>query len=449
MGLNMFAAALVTGACLALPPAFADERPAASAERGQVAVWSVWSPLTASTNSWNTVWKQWGHIERPPDFEKLANSRYGLLSSPRHDDAFPLGLRELKTALGPVLGNNCLLCHAGEIAGQTVIGLGNASLDLQSLREDLQAGELLPIKLPFQLGNGRGVIEAGAGTTYLLQFRDAEMNLTRMRKLEYSDQLCQDLPAWWLLKYKKTMFHGGMTDARSVRANVSFFLAPNFTGEFIKQQEAVIADIREYLLTLEAPPYPFPIDHALAERGEEVFVKNCAECHGTYGAKWHYPNRIIPVAEVGTDPALATFDAIADRDYFQASWLYREMGPDGEPYHQLHHGGYQAPPLVGVWATAPYLHNASVPTIAHVLDSQTRPMVFTRSFQTDKEAYDQQRVGWKITQLEPDAASGAAPHEQRRITNTALPGRGNQGHTFGDHLTSEQRSAVLEYLKTL
>jgi len=35
----------------------------------------------------------------------------------------------------------------------------------------------------------------------------------------------------------------------------------------------------------------------------------------------------------------------------------------------LNYGGYQAPPLDGVWATAPYFHNGSVPTIADVLDS--------------------------------------------------------------------------------
>ena len=132
-----------------------------------------------------------------------------------------------------------------------MIGLGNASLDLQSLVDDLQAGALLSYKLPFKLGNGRGVIEAGAGTTFLLQFRDAELNPAQMRKLKFSDQLCHDLPALWLLKYKKTMFHGGFTDSRSVRANVTFFLAPIYDAKFIKQQESVIADIREYLLTFE------------------------------------------------------------------------------------------------------------------------------------------------------------------------------------------------------
>jgi hypothetical protein len=245
------------------------------------------------------------------------------------------------------------------------------------------------------------------------------------------------------------MFHGGFTDSRSVRANVTFFLAPIYDAKFIKQQESVIADIREYLLTLEAPRYPFPIDRPLAARGKPVFVENCSECHGTYGEGRHYPNRIVPADEVGTDPALATFNAASDLDYYRSSWLYRETGPDCEPYHLLNYGGYQAPPLDGVWATAPYFHNGSVPTIADVLDSKTRPAIFTRSFKTDKDAYDQKRVGWKVTRLEPDDANRKEAHEQRRITDTSLPGRGNKGHTFGDKLTPDQRTALLEFLKTL
>ena len=135
--------------------------------------------------------------------------------------------------------------------------------------------------------------------------------------------------------------------------------------------------------------------------------------------------------------------------YYRASWLYRETGAKGEPYHLLNHGGYQAPPLDGIWATAPYFHNASVPTIADVLDSKSRPAIFTRTFKTDEDAYDQQSVGWKITRLEPNATKRTTAHEQRRITNTSQPGRGNQGHTFGDKLSPDQRKAVLEYLKTL
>jgi ABC-type glutathione transport system ATPase component len=32
-----------------------------------------------------------------------------------------------------------------------------------------------------------------------------------------------------------------------------------------------------------------------------LFGANCARCHGTYGEKWTYPNKIVPIDEIGTD----------------------------------------------------------------------------------------------------------------------------------------------------
>src|SRR5581483_6462255 len=57
--------------------------------------------------------------------------------------------------------------------------------------------------------------------------------------------------------------------------------------------------------------------------------------------------------------------------------------------------GYVAPPLDGIWATAPYLHNGSVPTLAALLDSSKRPQFWSRSF--DSNDYDQTNVGWNFT----------------------------------------------------
>ena len=39
-----------------------------------------------------------------------------------------------------------------------------------------------------------------------------------------------------------------------------------------------------------------------APGGVAIFNNNCAECHGTYGAKGSYPNKIVSIEEVGTDP---------------------------------------------------------------------------------------------------------------------------------------------------
>lgn len=421
----------------------------ASNERGRRAIWSVSSPLTPTFGAWASIWKRWGLDKQPADFAEQVRERYGLVESPRSGDSMPLGLKKVSTPFGSTLGHNCLLCHAGRIAGQTVIGLGNASLDLQSLVEDLTAREPIPLPLPFRISNGRGIIEASAGTIYLMQFRDPQLRMHPPRKLHFDDGLCHDLPAWWLLRHKKTMFHTGGTHARSVRANLSFFLNPLNSAEFVKDQEPVVADILAGLRSLEPPGYPFPIDRRLAFQGEAVFVETCSHCHGTYGKHRSYPNRIIPLDEIGTDPVLASFDNSKDQKFYRTNWLYQETGPDGEPYHFLNQGGYQAPPLDGVWATAPYFHNGSVPTIAGVLDSGSRPRLYTRSFSTEKGAYDQSRVGWKISPVSPEAVSAARGHELRRITDTRRRARGKQGHTFGDDLSPHDRQAVIEYLKTL
>src|SRR5262249_47815111 len=159
-------------------------------------------------------------------------------------------------------------------------------------------------------------------------------------------------------------------------------------------------DISAYLATIEAPKFPFAIDHKLAERGRGLFVENCAKCHGTYGPDGSYPNKVVPLGIIGTDRTLAESLNQQVADYFNKSWFAREMGPDGQPFQFIDNKGYQSPPLDGVWATAPYFHNSSVPTVYHVLNSSARPKIHTRSYRTGPEDYDPVKLGWKITVLD-------------------------------------------------
>jgi hypothetical protein len=101
--------------------------------------------------------------------------------------------------------------------------------------------------------------------------------------------------------------------------------------------------------------------------------------------------------------------------------------------------GYIAPPLDGVWITGPYLHNGSVPTLEGVLNTKARPKYWSRDY--DNLQYDYEKAGWRF-QIH-DSAGGTT------VYNTDLPGYGNYGHDFGDRLTSKERKAVIEYLKTL
>jgi hypothetical protein len=111
--------------------------------------------------------------------------------------------------------------------------------------------------------------------------------------------------------------------------------------------------------------------------------------------------------------------------------------------------GYQAPPLDGVWATAPYFHNGSAPTVYRVLNSKARPKVFTRSYRSGEDDYDPVRLGRKVTVLQTPPGADASGFERRKVFDTTRPGQGNGGHTFGDDLTDDERIAVIEYLKTL
>jgi mono/diheme cytochrome c family protein len=226
---------------------------------------------------------------------------------------------------------------------------------------------------------------------------------------------------------------------------MQFMLSPLNTAATIKKEETAFRDIQAFLLSLEAPRYPFTVDEKLALRGEEVFLINCAKCHGTYGPDGEYPNKIVPIDTIGTDRT--RWEGFTERagEHYNRTWF----GQEGVEYTAHKTAGYQAPPLDGIWATAPYFHNGSAPTVYHVLNSSARPKVFTRSFRTDSGEYDPVKLGWKIREMQTGADASLPAIERRKIYDTSLPGRGNGGHTFGDHLTDAERTAVIEYLKTL
>ncbi len=421
-----------------------------AAERGRDVIFTnPLNPPLWSMRAQDEAWKQWGLAEKPGNYEQAFRERYGLNAAPFENHGLPLGLMETRGLFGKGVVNNCLLCHAGVVAGQAIIGVGNAGLDLQGMFDELNAADGKKFDLPFQFSSVRGTIDPVSPVAFLMTFRDEELNLRKPVALDYFADLCSRPPAWWQIKRKKTRDWTGGVDARSTRVDMANLLNPFNSGAYIRQQAGAFADISAYLLTIEAPKYPFPVEHKLAAQGRELFVEHCAKCHGTYGPDGKYPNKIVPLETLGTDPVLA--EAISGRnlDHFNKSWLAQETTPEGEVLKVTLHHAYQAPPLDGVWATAPYFHNASVPTLYHVLNSAARPKVFTRSYRTGKEDYDTARVGWKFSEVTGDLDSQLPAIERRKIYDTTQRGRGNSGHTFGDRFTEDERRAVIEYLKTL
>jgi hypothetical protein len=107
--------------------------------------------------------------------------------------------------------------------------------------------------------------------------------------------------------------------------------------------------------------------------------------------------------------------------------------PDGDQAKLI----YKGRPLNGIWATAPYLHNGSVPTLYDLLLPPTdRPP----KFNVGTREFDPERVGY-LTDPRPDNPF---------VFDTALEGNSNAGHDYGNSiLTPDDRKALVEYMKTL
>ena len=196
-------------------------------------------------------------------------------------------------------------------------------------------------------------------------------------------------------------------------------------------------DVLSFIYSIQPPKYPQSINDSLAEKGRILFEDNCSSCHGTYGSRGQYPNLLIPESTIGTDSLLnqSNYQYSDMIQWYNKSWFSK----GDHPAQLTPFNGYIAPPLDGVWITAPYFHNGSVPTIEAVLNSKLRPKYWTRDF--DSTEYDYKKLGWQYKVVTQPG--------DKYVYNTTLPGYGNYGHTFGDQFTGAERQAVIEYLKTL
>jgi cytochrome c5 len=371
----------------------------------------------------------------------------------------------VKTPRGvEVVTANCLGCHATPTPDGVIIGLGNSELDLTDDFATFATAAGLLVQNGAELAewwrwSGRvravgpytrpdtiGANPADNLAAVLAAHRDPETlawSDEPLHELPPRDPVPADVPAWWLLRKKNAMFHTGIGRGDQARLMMSASMLCTDSVEEAERIDREFDDVRAYLTTLRPPTYPHPIDRKLAADGQDVFETFCSECHGTYGAKESYPNLIIPLEEVGTDSLL--WQATAREGLPMVEWFNRSFY--GQTARLVPGPGYVAPPLDGIWATAPYLHNGSVPTVEALLDSSKRPTYWRRSL--GKRAVDPVTLGLKYHRpprgkaAEPDAAV------RRHIYDTTLPGYSNAGHTFGDDLSNEQRRALLEYLKTL
>lgn len=406
-------------------------------------LWTVWEPERRAE----------AEAATPEERRRMTFERYGWaerdIEGVKDDTGLPLGY----TPDGR--GNlvfNCFLCHGGKVAGRTTPGAGDTHVDLTTLATDvarLGAADrgrdpmaVADVKAPFNtpLNFQKGATNAVLFAAVFAGLRDPERGRMYLQHPEVMLHHDMNPPAWWNFKHKKYIYADAFAPP-TPRQLMPFAASPTFSMETFQSFEPNFVHIKAYIESLEPPKYPYEIDAELAKRGEKLFVESCTQCHGTYGANRDYPNKVVDIHDVGTDRRRYDSISVADREATNAGWLQY----DGAYPVLMSTPGYIAQPLDGIWATAPYLHNGSIPTLYHLFHAEERPQVWRRT----ENGYDTERVGLEVEVL-ASIPEGLNSREQRYYFDASRPGASIEGHTYpDDYLDADEKLAVIEYLKTL
>jgi len=98
---------------------------------------------------------------------------------------------------------------------------------------------------------------------------------------------------------------------------------------------------------------------------------------------------------------------------------------------------YESRVLQGIWATAPYLHNGSVPNLWELL---TPPAQRKTSFMVGSRLFDPKNVGY---------STETSPFKTGKFVVDPSNGNGNGGHDFGTGLSDDQKWQIIEYMKQM
>lgn len=222
-------------------------------------------------------------------------------------------------------------------------------------------------------------------------------------------------------------------------AIIAFFTVPSMgvTQEVAQRHSPDAVAVTAWMEGYAAQPFPGSIDRGLLPQGQAVYAQACAACHGVYDDSLTQPRLVsFPnwTGDIGTDPDRARLSTPALVDAVN-------NGLFGQYINARTTTTYAAPPLAGIWVSAPYLHNGSVPTLWHLM----RPALRPRTFEVGGHKLDLATVG---LDLEPPA--DYVPWSQPVTVDTTLFGLSNAGHEVGfAGLSKTGMKTLLEYLKLL
>ncbi|HMV66170.1 MAG TPA: hypothetical protein PKA64_04925 [Myxococcota bacterium] len=444
----------------------------------------------------------------PPDGAETG--RYDLPRPDGTPPGAPLGVGVVETDLGPGLTFSCAACHASTLFGRAVMGASNrrvrvhATFHLAQMLVDtfdperfgeifgatpqeqelyarnVQSLRYVDTKLPAVLGLDTAVAQVGLALAMPSPDPDASRpDLPHLDPaLASLETTVADVkPAvWWNLRYKTRWSSDGIHASGNP---VIYSLVANELGRgtdlvslrrWIADNQEKIEAFTAAMFAVEAPRWvdffgADSLDEPLAREGQAIYDRRCAECHGTYTKGWQRPDadalsaddRLAnvsldyhphtPVIDVGTDPARNE----AARPLIERLNRLAILVDSGTTFQQTQ--GYTPPPLDGLFARYPYLHNNSVPSLCALLSPpEERPASFWQGPAGDPATdFDAACVGYPTGDAVPEAWK-----DDEAFYDTTIPGLSNQGHdamlrqddgTWA--LSADDRDALLMFLKTL
>lgn len=403
-------------------PNFANAVPEGDpAWRGQCfLVYDTWG--LEAQDSWPTTAFMLQLLHDEPAVFGPQFSNFGFVPDP--DDDLPVGLKRGTTDPTKVFAT-CATCHVSRLPdGRTWLGAPNVHLDITRFRVELShrweaAGH--PPLIP-AAGEARalsyGVGRIGAETD------------------TYPQAIPVDFPPKFTLSMRTDFNYAGTGKSLKAEAYLSLF---GFGAGYPDAAHAVVPFPADEPLTAMLgalgalqPPVGPPQDAAMVAHGADVFMANgCGSCHHptNIAADLLVPVDAAGVERVpGSDAAFPRGSIATDTGRFDL--LGGDVSMPGDPGFATYitfiimHGlsvaasdGYRSSDLRGLWATAPYLHNGSVPTLDDLLrPAAMRPATFVRD-------------GFTL--------------------DTTVPGNSNRGHEFGTTLSDTDRAALVAYLLSL
>lgn len=425
------------------------------------------------------------------------------------EKTLPMGATIIKNENGEGITFSCAACHSGNLFGVKIIGLTNRFprsneffahgkkvapyVNSFVFRDMLKAteGERLMFlkskdavkyvgpKTPQVLGLDTSLPH----TALSLALREADAyasktkSYKRPRKSKLEKMVVDSKPAvWWNIKYKNRW----LSDGSMISGNpIQMALVWNEVGrgadlrnleDWFKQNDQKIRELTAAVFASQAPRYEKffginSINVEKARRGQVHFKNSCTKCHGSYQKGWELPeadrltntekvqtikvnyHEFTPVKDVGTDPNryLGIYEFEKDLNRLHINKMIKMVAEAQR--------GYVPPPLVGIWARYPYLHNNSIPNLCSLLTpAAKRPRSYYSGEAIDRNRdFDQECVGYPLGIKTP-----ASWKKKEYLYDTRREGLSNSGHErmflddYGREIYSdEEKRELIEFLKTL